>query len=200
MRSMRRVITLCVVAAAAIAVTAPSASALEVVNEATGVHCGAVTQPLHGAATGGCPLRATGTGVELAGFFAAGVCTNTFEGRTNEAGVGSLYNASITNCVGTQFHACHEGATGQQIDPWPMRLTAENRMEASFCVHGPFDIAVNCHLDAIALTEVTSHRYRFSTIADEANGHQHCEDGANSVEGVWNQVVDAAHPAVEVRD
>src|SRR3989337_2316738 len=108
MRPLRKLMTLSVVAASAIAVTAPSASALEAVTESNLQHCTAINQPVHGAATGGCPIRVG----------ASGVCNHNLEARINESGFGYIYNPSITGCVGTAFHACHEGATGFSIDPW----------------------------------------------------------------------------------
>jgi hypothetical protein len=205
MRIMRKIMLLSVVAVAAMAMSAASASALSVVTESTGIACTAITQPTHSTSTstgsGGCLLKATGSNVELHSSIlgATGVCTNTFEGRTNGSGVGFIYNPSITGCVGSAFHPCEETAG---VETWPLRLLSETSIEATFCVHltgDPFHIDARCHLDALTLADVGSHTYRISTIADLANGHQLCE-GSDDVEGIWNQVVDAAHPKIEVRD
>ena len=208
MRSLRKLLLLAVMAGAVLAVTAPSASALEVAREAApGAHCPAITGPVShtphnlsgSGGVGGCPIRAVSEApVELGSGPIMILCDNAFEARINEAGVGYIYDQSLTNCAPNEVVPCEEPLQAQ-VDVWPVRLTSETSMEAQFCVDvhiGGSVIRVECHLNPIAITESPTHRYEFAT-----TGHQACEAPVGAtVEGHWNQVVNAVHPAVEIRD
>lgn len=194
MRSLRKLVVLGATMAAALAVTAPSASAIEVVNEATGAHCSAVAAASHGTGSGGCLLRAVSSGqVELGGPFSMILCNNTFEARVNEAGAGYIYSQVLTNCSPSVVTPCSEAAGN---DTWPVNAASETTMNATFCVNVPVFGAVNCTLNGLTITESPAHRYTITTGA----AHKSCTNPFFSVQGTWTQVVDAAHPAVELRD
>jgi hypothetical protein len=183
------------------ALTASSALALSVKTEPSNVTCAAVSQPTHlttaNTGTGGCRFRLTTTGAELGGAFGSVVCNWAAEGRISGTGTGFLYNFTLTNCSPLTVTPCSEAAG---TDPWPVKLLGEQSMELSLCVIlGPFG-TVACHLTGLKVTENPTHRYTLSTVANKANGHQDCEGFQYSYEGIWTQVIDAAHPAIEIVD
>lgn len=195
MRNARKIALLAVVAVAALAMSAASASAVTVNVESTGVACSAITPPVsHGPGTGGCPLSAVSSGqVELGTALGMTLCNNQFEGRVNGNGEGYIYNHTITNCSPINVTPCTSPEGGTTRRNWPAELTTETNMEAVFCVVA-FGITVNCHLPSITVTQNATHGGTYSTGAS----HQFCEGSAtSSVQGTWNAVVDAAHPAVE---
>jgi hypothetical protein len=201
---MRKLVLLSCVLMTTMSLIAASASAVTVKNEATGVTCSAVTQPTHTTSTskgsGGCLIRLVnnaGTYLELGGSFGSVTCSNFFEARLNGSGAGFIYNPALTNCNPITLSPCSETAG---TDPWPIKLTGESFIELTFCVTSFFTGTVNCHLSYLWVTEGPKHRYVVDTTAELANGHQLCEDKVHSVESIWSQSVDAAHPAVEFVD
>jgi hypothetical protein len=202
MRFTRKLVLLAVAAAATMAFTASSAQALEIANEATGVHCPATApanEPFltHGPGSGGCLLRAHSVGtIEFSVLGAMTECTNTFEGRTNEEGEGFVYNQTIANCMSTVVTPCNADGTGPN-ENWIFHLNNEsgaNAAEVRLCLVAVGTV-FNCHL-FLDVTEPTPHRYRFST----GGSHRFCENsGSFSVRGVWALEVDGPHPAIEIR-
>jgi hypothetical protein len=178
------------------------ASAVTLKREALGVTCSAVTQPTHTTSTstgsGGCLVRFTATGVEYSGSFGSVVCHFVFEGRLDGTGVGYIYNPLMHDCSPVQLSPCSEPAGS---DPGPLRITSESSVELGAICFGSFLTGtLTCHLVAMNLKESLTHRYTVSTTPTQSNGHQLCEGGQLSFEGVWTQTVDAAHPAIEIVD
>jgi len=198
MLSARKLLLLVITAVAAFAMTASSASAVEVAREnpnGTLTHCPAVAPATHTPdAGGGCGVLATSeTQVELGSALGMILCDNTFEARVDEAGAGYIYQQTLTNC-NVQTDPCAE-PEGNQV--WPVNLTDENTLEAVFCVVVAEALPVQCHLAGIAVNQINHGLVEFST-----SGHQLCEDGANTVEGHWNAVGldNTAHPEIEILD
>src|ERR1700754_3022834 len=176
MRSVRRALLLTVMTTAALAIAASSASALSVVREPSLQPCPAVTNVTHGTGAGGCLIRAVSEApVELGSPLGMVLCNNTFEARVNSAGVGYIYTKSLTNCTPLTLIPCVEPGLGEGV--WPVRVTAENRMEAQFCVQlGPGGPQLRCHLNNININEAPGtpmHRYEF--ITNLPPNHSFCE-------------------------
>lgn len=197
MRPARKLAASTAAIGAVFAITAPSASALEVVIEPTGLHCSAVAAASHGPGSGGCLLRAVSAGqVEIGTPFAMVLCNNTFEARVGETGAGYIYSQALTNCSPIALAPCNEPGLGN--DTWPITATAENQMSVTFCLNIPIFGSFSCTLNGLTITEAPAHRFTIRT--NNGSSHQACTDPFYSVQGTWSQVVDAAHPTVEVLD
>jgi hypothetical protein len=191
MRIMRKLMLLALMAAAALAFTAPSASALEVEIE-NGVHCTAVEIIDHGEGSGGCTVHATSEAqVELGSPLGMTLCDNEFEARVDENGEGFIYSQLLTNCSPLPVIPCSEAGVN---DNWEVHLKSETLMEAQFCVD-VLGLEINCHLDNIHIGEPEPHQYEFFT-----EGHQPCEFPFNdsSVEGHWVAET-TEHPELEIK-
>jgi hypothetical protein len=206
MRLTRKLILAGLAAMVAMAFAAASASAIEVTAESTGAHCSAAsTITAHGSGSGGCLLRGTGTGVELGGPFGfMTTCNDTFEGRVGENGEGFVYAAQFQSCSPINVTPCVEVgqftnwkaelATGTENPITSGPFTAsETNFETHFCVVA-LGQTIRCHLN-MTVSEPQGHRYSLTTGAT----HKFCEDGTNSVQGTFTQVIDAAHPAIEIK-
>jgi hypothetical protein len=192
MRIARKALLIAVAAVATLAMTAGSASAVEIRNEDPGQHCSALVAGDH-AYTGGCLLNATGTNVELRDFLGImHVCNNSFTGRLNEAGEGFIYNQVLSGgSCGLQ--PCREG--DGHAAPWPAEVVTgpPNRtMEAVFCVTGAFGIVANCHLNNLVITQPTHTTGTVTT----GSTHLACEGSSNAVQGTWT--VTSAAPGIEI--
>ena len=202
---------------AAMALTATSASAVEVSLEPSSNHCSTVTLMSNHSVEGGCRVRAisekeTLIQVQLTPgvWFAISACEDQFEAAIGENGEGYLYNAITTGHEsGTQctLSQCDEGVNENNPHakkPWHLRLNSTTSMEVRFCLRtktlaegttGPI-----CHTN-IDVNDTISfpHNYEFrATGATTSSGV--CENNTNlRVIGHWNQVVDQAHPAIEIR-
>lgn len=201
MRFVRKLALLTVMAAAALALTASSASAVEVSTEVGGptnpdVHCPAVTPATHGVGSGGCLVRADSVGqVELGSPAGMILCNNSFEARINEAGAGYIYTKTLTNC-NIPTAPCQEAA-GQ--DTWSVTMDTVNLLEAHFCVVVGGALTAECNLDVDVSTQVDHNPVVFQTGAGTPPPHRNCTQAGLSVAGRWNQVIDASHPALEIR-
>jgi hypothetical protein len=205
MRLTRKLVLAGLTAMVAMAFAASSASAIEVSAESTGAHCSAVTYIAHGTGSGGCLLRGTAQQVELGGAFGfMTLCNDTFEGRVGENGEGFVYAATFTNCSPINVTPCVETgvftnwkaelATGTENATQSGPFTQnETNFEAHFCVVA-LGQTIRCHVN-LTVTEPQTHRYTLVTGAS----HKICEDGTNSIQGTFTQVVDAAHPAIEIK-
>lgn len=174
---------------------APPASGVTVRVEANAALCGAITPPTsHGAGTGGCPFRLTSASkTEVGSALGMTMCDTQFEGKLNSEGEGYIYSMTITNCSPAFNFAC--GSPEQDLTKlnWPAEFTTETNMEWTICLT-VFGITLNCHLPSLTVTQNAAHGGTVSTGAS----HQFCEtSGTNSIQGTWNLVVDAAHPAFE---
>lgn len=198
MRISRKIALLAVMALAVMGIAASSASALEVVDEATGEHCGAVTAPSngHGAGSGGCTLSASNEGrIELGTPLGMIDCDNIFQGRVGENGQGFIYGHNLFNCSPNTVDECKESGVP---DNWPVGLTSETTMEATFCVVAFGFLTVNCHLEPIQFNQISHTEGEAAVDANFAN-HVDCENNDDySVRGHWT--VSAPSPGLEVMD
>lgn len=201
MRIARKLALLALSACALMAFAASAASAVtpEVVSEATGIHCPAITEndaPMTPEVAGGCPIRGLATDFELGGAFGVMVtCDIILEGKVNEAGAtigtwslnagtGNCETGSATPCAGAaDAHASSSVLNG--IGPWSMT--------ANFCAVA-FGLTNRCTGVAGSITESGVH-----TNAIVFNHANKCSNGVNSLQGTITQVVDAAHPKIEIR-
>jgi hypothetical protein len=201
MRNLRKLVLLAMAASAAMAFAASSASAqnLELVNEATGVHCPAVT--LSGSdVNGGCLAHATSEGTIELRKHVFGIeshitgCNNEFAGRFNEDANGYIFEQVLTGASCSR-QACKDG--GGEGTPWAasaieipiLRAT----MTTNFCVEpngGGTD--ETCEID-IPLVEVPKgqHRPEFGQVAEMPS---HGISGFRcELVGHWNSEVGGAH-------
>lgn len=195
-----RRLALAVAAAAAtmaLAVVAPAAGAqtVELTNEATGQHCGAVTVTNH-VVSGGCPLHAAS--IEPIVFrlmtTVLGTCDSEFEARFSETGHGYIYNQVFTPVpMGScPTQACTEG--GAKI-PWEARVREEGgvlKLEVRACIRGQFGFEVNCHVTSFDWLQ-TAHDH----VLIDAEPARTCENAAAfSIEGAWE--TEDGQPSIEV--
>jgi hypothetical protein len=194
MRIARKLMLLAVVAVAAMAFTASSASAVGVNDEASGEPCSAVSNTHHGDGTGGCQIHATSvTPIELATSLGMILCDNEFEARVDGAGEGYIYGQTLTNCQGGTVVPCAESGV---VDNWVVHLNAEDSMEATFCVTAFGFINVTCHLPSVTVAQAAHDDVTFSV-----SHTQKCEGSSTqSVEGTWVAEVDDNHPPLEIVD
>jgi hypothetical protein len=205
MRFARKLVLFAVAAAATMALTAPSAQALEIATEATGVHCTAITptanEPFitHGTGGGGCRFRFHSLGTVEIGDPLGNMteCNITFEGRLNELGEGFIYSQTFTGCTVFTVTPCNVDGVAPS-ENWILHVNGEhgaNGAEIRICwvmIGSTF----NCHL-LLDLSENPLHRYRLST----GGVHRSCEDGRVTIRGTWEQegVTQGTHPAIEIR-
>jgi hypothetical protein len=200
MRFARRLVLLAVAAIATMALMASSAQALEIATESNGVHCVPVTpnnaEPFitTGTGGGGCLYRAHSIGtVELSSFGQMVECNMVLEGRINELGEGYIYSVSFTGCTPFAVVPCTiNGVMENWIVHWNAEVGA-NVKEVRLCVVA-LGVTIRCHL-FLNVSENPLHRYPFNT----GGVHRFCEGNMVSIRGSWEQEVDAAHPAIEVR-
>jgi hypothetical protein len=199
MRIARKMLLLALTAMAAMAMAASTASAqtVEITNEATGTHCGAVTLTGH-TVSGGCLLHAASTSdVVLEAFGSvSSVCANEFTGRTHEDGGGYLFNQTLTG-PDCDTAPCTEA--GGVKRPWPATISEEGpgalTLEANFCVRAhlsifEFDVQCELHVD------VTVDGHDGATFGSEPE--RACENTSDfGVAGDWalepNQGLELAH-------
>lgn len=199
MRTMRKLTLLALSTAAAMALAAGPASAVEVRNETIPpTHCGPVTVTAH-VASGGCLINAVSTApVELRGLLGAMfTCDNVFTARVDEAGKGWIYNQQLL-APGTQtpctVQPCKE-PNGVAIE-WRIEVTQvvpTKLMEAQFCVT-VLGQTINCHLAGLTITQ-TSHTT--GNVTTGGATHKFCEASAtNAVLGTWN--ITSPAPGLEI--
>jgi hypothetical protein len=184
-------------AIAALAVVAPTASAIEITDEATSEHCSEVTVA-EGVPSGGCPMyfQSEERVLFLGNGFSAALCNFQFEMRLDEAGAGYIYDQTFTECAGTLMTPCPENQL------WPVQLHEDvlgnHLMEAEMCIQVGGALVL-CHLADFPLEQ-----------ANHDNVEIHFDDGptifdARSCEGpvFWafahfTFTSDEAHPALEI--
>jgi hypothetical protein len=187
-----KLILLALTACAFMAITAGTASAAEVVDEATGVHCATVITEEGGE---GCPTSwgTDGAHLEFGGPFGLMYnCEMTYEFEVDEAGHMIASSYDWFGCEGTALSECttagHRhpearitGGTG----PWTIEL--------DLCFVGGFG-SVECHL-AGTITELANHDPRMNFVHTNK-----CEQTTSySLQGQLRTRPDAAHPAIEFR-
>lgn len=207
MRVAHKLLVAAVVALVAVAFGASPASAqVEVSDEATGAHCGAVTLDEDHNVSGGCRIRAV-TEIETLvrafvptfGFITVSTCEELFEAAIGEDGTGYLYSA---------IHAQHEGSscTSVQCDeadhalrPWPFTVESTGRMRLYYCVRNytntsEGDAGMVCYT-TMDLVDDGNHQYELR--ATGAAGDASCGFDTRII-AHWNVVPDAGHPAIEI--
>lgn len=201
MRIARNLLLVALTAVAAMAFVSSASAHVEITQESDGSHCTAVTVSDHGV-SGGCALAATSDAqVELRSLFGTMIlCDNAYEARTDENGGGYIYNQTFTNCSAT-ISPCTEGDGHKS--PWRTEVsetgtgTGAWQLEAQFCVVAPIIGTVNCHLNAIGLTQVNHNQAKFAS--NTGGSHKFCEGSAtNAVLGNWTANADASHPGLEI--
>lgn len=194
MRNALKLAFVMAAAIAALAMTASSASAVELTEEGVG-HCAAVTAPNHDDGSGGCLIAAQSQGqVELGNPLGMILCDNTFEARADEDGVGYIYAKDLTNC-NIPTEPCEEAGGGNEV--WPVNLNSTTQMEARFCVVVAGAVVSRCHL-LVDVNQVSHDQVVFQTGTGEPAPHRGCEVAGTSVGGRWIAESDANHPAIEI--
>lgn len=174
---LRRIASIAVAAMAISGMFAVSASALEVVDEATGEHCSSVTYFDHGGGIGGCTMSATDLGIEIGTPFGMLNCASNLSIRIGENGQGML-TPDLFFCRPSTVDECMEG--GIQ-DNWRIGFTSEVNMEMQLCVVAFGFLTVTCHLPNLTFVQTTHWFFDIRTFF-----HQSCEGGGNSIEANWN--------------
>lgn len=151
---------------------APAALALEVVDEATGEHCGTVTLPGgdHGVGSGGCEWSVTNEGkIEIGTPFGMIDCDSTYAGRIDENGQGFIDGHNIFNCSPSTVDPCT--AEYGVVEVWPVTLTSEGSQEWDICVTAFNFLTINCRLAGIEFSQ-QSHTTGELSLAE----HTFCQD------------------------
>jgi hypothetical protein len=215
MRLARKLFILAAMTMAAMALTAGSASAVEVSNEANGVHCTAVTIDEHHAVSGGCRVEATSevgqpTQVQAFNgmtFVTISTCADHFEAAIGEDGTGYLYQAVTSQsgtapCTRTQCDESHLAEHHPHaLIPWPLTVESTSSMEITFCLRDvnaeEGTAGTTCHTN-VDITDDGDHQYEFR--ATGAPGSGSCENlgGGARVIGHWNVTPTVSHPAIEI--
>lgn len=198
MRFARKLLVVAFATAAAMAMVAGSASAVTVLDEASGQPCSAVTLNGHDV-NGGCPMQATSTGkVELRGILGAMItCDNDFEASIGGDGTGYIHGQTLSGCNITT-NPCTSG--GENV-PWRVEASGTSNpfsLEADFCVVTSLTGTVQCHITDIEINQISHDEAEFT--ADNGSGsHKFCESsGTNGLMGHWVATSDASHPALEI--
>jgi hypothetical protein len=199
MRIARKLALLAASVCVVMAFAASSASALSVVHESNNVVCGTVAETvgvLPEIQTTGevCPLKGTSTDLEFGGAFGIMiVCDVTLEGVIS--GTGKVEgNYTTSDCPGNE--TANSSATpcpnaGQRHAE--AQLTTETMFRADFCTVA-FGLTNTCNQVEGTITEV-AHVYTLTF-----NHVNKCSNGVNSLQGSIVQVIDAAHPKIEIKD
>jgi hypothetical protein len=205
MRHLSKLFLLAIAALAAMAFAAPLANAqsVEIIEEDSTNHCGAVTNVNH-VVGGGCALTAASAGLvtlynhgnHTGNEAIQSVCTNSFSAAIDEDGHGYIYNQVFGNPVGACFvEPCTE--SGGAKKPWEFEVgedptTHAEGMEVEFCVspNGAMGLENYCVIH-LAIADTGDHQYQVS--GTEAGGEDddpvhppsECE-----VTGTWNVTAD----------
>jgi hypothetical protein len=209
MRYVRSLALLAIAACALMASIASPASATAVIKEPTGIRCSTsvLEEPggapeiveLNTAETEGCPIRGAATDLEFSGIFGAmAVCDVNLEGMISEgdATVGDWATAgrcadaveagNVTPCPHLgERHVRANIKSGAGAGPFP------SEMSICFVM---FDSAFHCDDVAFTLRELAAHNYKMAFAHSNA-----CQGAIASIQGTITQVIDAAHPKIEVR-
>jgi hypothetical protein len=208
MRIARKLFMVAILTATTMAFGASSASAVEVADLDTEVHCTEAILTGH-AVDGGCLVEAVGERETLVqgfvmgvGFVTVSACEDHFEAAISEDGHGYLYNATTTGHTGPPL------CTRTQCDeedmtkiPWEVQLTATDNMEITFCLRtieaGEGAAGTPCHTDIGVETNNATGGHEFW--ADGVNKGS-CENlgGGVRVIGHWNVIPSGSHPAITI--
>lgn len=196
MRTTCRTLMVGLLASTAISVTGPTAAAYEVVTEASGVHCSAITEndaPTSPEVAGGCPVRGTGNDIEFGGPFGAMVvCDINTEGKVNESGAG-IGTWSVNGCESGAAAPCTGAADAHSTGNPTSAGTFPGTFVVSFCLNA-FGLTNRCANLSGTADELAGHTYRGTFTHTNK-----CSNGVNSVAGVIDCIIDAAHPKLESR-
>lgn len=193
-----KLMALCAIATMGMAIAAGSASAQEQAVEfqqEDGTPCGTTEST-------GCTFQATGeshitntsTGQQVFS------CQDTLEGSIHHVASGSGQAGHIVGWhpndhpVNSPPSCAIAECSSEGEREWDITNPGETAPNTShmilrFCHSNGFS-DVHCNAE-LKMTEVTPHQHQFSI-------DQLCAFGTRRVEGTWNQVIDAAHPAFEV--
>jgi hypothetical protein len=168
MRVACKLMLLAVMAIAAIAMTAGTASAqVELTVEGTSDHCGAVEVGLH-SASGDCEIHASSTGDVILRAFGSvqSRCLYEFTGYVDENGSGAITDQILGPPeIGTcSMQPCAEVGLGQDV--WPIQVSegasGHLRLEMTACFTSPFGTIV-CHLPDIFVEAGGDHSAHLQT-------------------------------------
>jgi hypothetical protein len=187
---------------AVMAFGASAASAVTVAHEANNVTCGTVTEsgvvtPEFNTTGEACPLRGSGADLEFGGAFGAmALCDVALEGFVSGTGV-LRGTYTLSQCI-TSGGVPGEGSVATSVctgagDRHISGQLGETSGTLSLCFVA-FGLTNRCVNLAVTVTEVT---HVYSMVFNNANK---CANGVNSLQGTITQVIDAAHPKVEVKD
>jgi hypothetical protein len=202
----RKLTLLAISVCAFMAFAASSASAVTVIQEATGAGCsGSVVESTaieseatvtNSGAQVSCPIKGTGTDIELGGVFGImASCDIELEGFVTQVGV-MRGNYNILNCLegsnnvtkcttAGERHVRANIKSGSGAGPFPG--------EADFCSVA-FGITIMCTDVAMTVNELISHNYNMTF-----SHSNKCPNAAsNSLQGTINLVNDAAHADIEL--
>lgn len=195
---MRTIRTLGLSVCAALLLTAPPASAAEVVTESTGIHCSAITEndaPATPEVAGGCPIKGlSNPDFEIGGAFGVMVlCDIELEGKMNEAGAINGVWSNSNSCEVGQAVPC-TGASDSHFATSNMSGSSPDwSVTTNFCAVA-FGLANRCSGVAGTWHENGWHIYTLEFVHTRK-----CANGVNSIQGAFALFADAAHPDIEVR-
>jgi hypothetical protein len=187
---------------AVMAFAVPGASASTVTHEANNVTCGTVTEsgvvtPEFNTTDEACPLKGSAVDLELGGALGAmAVCDVALEGFVSGTGV-LRGTYTLSQCV-TSGGVQGEGSVTTSVctgvgDRHLSGQIGEAGGTGNFCVVS-FGLTNRCANVVFNVTEVV---HVYSMVFSHVNK---CANGVNSLQGTITQVIDAAHPKVEVKD
>jgi hypothetical protein len=181
------------------AFAAGSASALSVVHESNNVVCGTVAEtigvmPEIQTTNEICPIRGTTTDFEWGGAFGTMfVCDVTLEGDIS--GTGKIEgNYTTADCPGNEsvnMTVTPCTASGQRHVEAQLSTETTGRLDLCWISSGLTNTCLNV---LFTITEV-AHVYTLSF-----NHVNKCSNGVTSFQGNIVQVIDAAHPKIEIKD
>lgn len=191
MRLARKLTLLCAMAVTAMAFTAGDASAVETSVEFTKVD-GAQCNP--------CPVKFEGE------FHEIRVTDGVMTSRCHVTPEAELYHRPTNGRIGhvaswtpraheTTLPGCFALVCAAPENEWPIRNPGETsanvtHMTIRMCIYEG-GVTIHCNAE-VTVTEPNTHRYELTT-------NQLCAFGTRRFEGMWNQIVDAAHPAIEIK-
>lgn len=195
---------------AVVAFTASSASAVSVVQESSGSSCSesvvestaveSEATVTNNAGQVSCPIKGTATDLELGGIFGImAVCDVDLEGFITRTGV-ARGNYTILNCLEGNNNVTKCTTAGERhvranikadIGATPSTVWSG---EVDFCAVA-FGITIMCTDLYMEVGEAAAHNYAMAF--DHPNKCPTYPN--NSLQGIINLVIDAAHPKIELR-
>ena len=183
-----RVALVTLMALAALAVGSPLASAVELTQEESGLHCPPVTVSDH-SVSGGCLFAGQNQDgfVERRGAFGIMyLCSWGFSARLNENGEGYAYQQVLT---GPDCGVAPRTESDGHKHLWPLEVTGANAdgtfsVELSFGISGAFGLWL-CHNNDILLSSVS---HTAAVLATSGTTHALCEGSSDAWLGEWGLV------------